>query len=109
MTIHSWGDVRRRKVSPDHEAAQAASTRALRDALDLAELRKRLGVTQMEMAGRLGVGQPRVSALERRDDVYLSTLREYIEALGGHLELTARFEGEDVPIAIGAEEPIRAR
>ena len=78
----------------------AASGRALREALELAAIRKELGLTQVDVAGRLGVSQGNVSELERREDLYLSTLREYIEALGGRLELTAVFDEERRPLAI---------
>jgi hypothetical protein len=55
----------------------------------------------VDVAGRLGVSQGNVSELERREDLYLSTLREYVEALGGTLELTAVFDDERRAIAIG--------
>jgi transcriptional regulator with XRE-family HTH domain len=73
----------------------------LRDALELRELRAERGVTQVELAERLGRSQGNVSAFERRDDVYLSSLREYVEALGGRLEIEAVFDDERPPIAIG--------
>jgi transcriptional regulator with XRE-family HTH domain len=96
-----WSEVRRRKVPAGQEAAMAASGRALRDAIRLNELRSARGMTQVELAGRLGVSQGSVSELERRDDVYLSTLREYVQALGGELEIAAVFDGERSPIAVG--------
>lgn len=68
----------------------------MRIALDLAELRARRRLTQLDLAGRLGVRQPSVSRLEHRDDLYLSTLREYVEALGGRLEIAAVFEDDRV-------------
>lgn len=69
------------------------------DALALAELRERHGTTQVEVAARLGMNQGNVSRLERRDDLYLSTLRGYVAALGGELELVARFpDGTEVRI-----------
>jgi DNA-binding XRE family transcriptional regulator len=101
MGHKSWSEIRRRKVPPEAEVAMAASGRALRDALELAELRKANGLTQVELANRLGVSQGSVSELERRDDVYLSTLREYVQALGGELEVAAVFDGDRHPIAIG--------
>lgn len=97
-----WQDIRAAKVPPDQEAATAAGVRALRDALELSELRKSLGVTQAQVASILGKSQGNVSELERRDDVYLSSLREYIEALGGELEVSAVFDGQRTPIALGA-------
>lgn len=96
-----WSDIKRAKIPPGQEAAAAASARALRDALTLAGLRKGRGVTQVELAGRLGKTQGNVSELERRDDVYLSSLREYVEALGGRLEVEAIFDEERTPLAIG--------
>jgi transcriptional regulator with XRE-family HTH domain len=60
----------------------------------LRELRNRKGVTQSELAERLGKSQGNVSELERRDDVHVSSLREYVEALGGELEINAVFDEE---------------
>jgi DNA-binding XRE family transcriptional regulator len=96
-----WSEIRRTKVPDVEEAAVAASGRALREALRLHELRSAKGLTQTELGNRLGISQVSVSQLERREDVYLSTLREYIEALGGELEVAAVFNGERSPIAVG--------
>lgn len=63
--------------------------------MPLAELREARRLTQEELAGLLGNRQAAVSKVERRADMYVSTLRRYIEALGGELEIVARFpEGE---------------
>lgn len=96
-----WSEIRRTKVPPEHEAATAASTRALGDAIALHELRKSRGVTQVGLATVLGRSQGAISELERREDVYLSSLREYVEALGGTLEVAAVFEDERTAIALG--------
>jgi len=74
------------------------------DAVALGDVRTGLGITQVELAKRLGVSQGNVSELERRDDVYLSTLREYVEALGGTLEVAAVFPEQRTPIAIGGRK-----
>lgn len=63
-------------------------------AYNLAELRRAKAVTQVEIAGLLARGQSTVSAMEHSEDPKLSTLREYIEALGGRLEIAAVFEDE---------------
>lgn len=62
----------------------------------LAEMRKRLGLTQAEVAQRMNVRQERVSAIERAkvDTSELRTLAAYITALGGRLEIVADFGGE---------------
>lgn len=57
----------------------------------LKELRKRSGQTQEEIAAALGVGQDTISRLEKRSDMLLSTLRHYVESIGGQLELVAIF------------------
>ncbi|MBC2768746.1 helix-turn-helix domain-containing protein [Pusillimonas minor] len=62
--------------------------------LTLKELRKRAGHTQDEMALALGVGQDTVSRLEKRDDMLLSTLRHYVESIGGQLSLVVTLPGQ---------------
>jgi hypothetical protein len=73
---------------------------ALREIVEhsLTELRKTREVTQVELAEVLGMNQPGVSRIEHQHDVLLSTLRDYIEALGGRLEVAARFDDERIPL-----------
>ncbi len=94
------GDVARPFVprTPSGDPRVVAARSAMLIALDLAELRARRRLTQLELAGRLGVRQPSVSRLEHRDNLYLSTLREYVEALGGRLEVAAVFDDDRVLI-----------
>lgn len=71
----------------------------------LAEARTRAGLTQAEVAERLGIGQPDVSKLERRSDVLLSTLRAYARAIGARLHVA--LEGPDDrprPIVLGSRD-----
>ena len=67
-------------------------------AMPLDELRRARQMTQIKLAETLGVNQGEVSKIEHRTDLYLSTLAEYVEALGGTLEMTARFSDETVVI-----------
>lgn len=69
----------------------------------LYELRHAEAVSQAELAGRLDVTQGAISKLEHADDVRVSTLRQYLDALGARLELVAVFdeEGRRVPIHLG--------
>ena len=71
----------------------------------LFELRHREAVSQAELAGRLDVTQGAISKLEHADDVRVSTLRQYLEALGARLELVAVFDDEDrsVPVHLGRD------
>jgi transcriptional regulator with XRE-family HTH domain len=73
------------------ERVKARSSELLR-AMALADLRRAQAKTQQQLAETLSVNQAWVSRVERQTDMYLSTLRGYIEALGGELELSARFD-----------------
>lgn len=66
----------------------------------LQELRKSRDLTQETVAALLGVNQENVSRLERRNDLLLSTLRDYIGAMGGELDIVARFPDRP-PIQLG--------
>jgi DNA-binding XRE family transcriptional regulator len=91
----------------DDPAARARfeeAHRAMRDALALGEAREDRAMTQQEIARILGVTQANVSRIEREGDIYLSTLRKYVEALGGHLEIAAVFPEKTVTLALPREE-----
>ena len=93
-----------RARDPEWDANVAERLRAIEDALALAQLRQSRNVTQVQLADTLGISQGNVSRLEGRSDVYLSTLRSYVEALGGHLEIAAVFDDERVTVAVGEPE-----
>jgi len=67
-------------------------------AMPLDELRRARQMTQARLAESLGVNQGEVSKIEHRTDLYLSTLAEYVEALGGTLEIRAVFPDREVRI-----------
>ena len=100
-----WREVRRGNPnSPESVALRDA----IGDALALAEIRERRGLTQVDVARVLQTSQASVSKLERREDLYLSTLRGFVEALGGRLELSAVFADGRIEIARpGGELPAR--
>lgn len=81
---------------------------AMQDAVALQELRAARQVTQEQMAERLAVSQPNISRLEHGTDLYLSTLADYITALGGHLELTAVFPDDRVSLRVPGRPPEEA-
>ncbi len=75
--------------------------------LRLFELRHGEAMSQAELAGRLEITQGAVSKLEHADDVRVSTLRQYLEAMGARLELVAVFDDDDhrrVPVHLGHSE-----
>jgi DNA-binding transcriptional regulator YiaG len=90
MARKKWSEIKA-GVPPEVRQRAAARTRGLSAAVQLDELRRLVGLTQEELAGRLGTNQPSVSKLERRDDMYLSTLHDVVAAMGGSLEIYARF------------------
>lgn len=67
----------------------------------LKDLRKARELTQVRMAELLGITQDNVSRLEKRSDVLLSTLRSYVEAMGGKLDLMVKFPDRDPVILDG--------
>ena len=71
----------------------------LKEEMALAELRQARERSQVALARALKVKQPAVAKLEKRADIYVSNLRRYIEALGGTLEITARFPDKAVTIS----------
>ena len=88
----------RQSMGTERQTRNAEQAAALLAAMDLAELRGALAVTQEELAERLSIAQSNVSRLERRDDMLLSTLREVVRALGGELKVTAVFPEGTVEI-----------
>lgn len=70
---------------------RAAIEKRAQELASLKDLRQAVAQTQEELASALGVGQDTISRLEQRSDMLLSTLRRYIEGMGGTLELVAQF------------------
>ena len=89
-----------RTTDPERRARIEAGTQALHDALRLAALREKKGMTQQDVATALAVSQAYVSKIERQEDIYLSTMRRYVEALGGKIRMIAVFDDEEVPVAL---------
>lgn len=86
------------RMSPETRARSQAKAEAMIREMPLAELRVALDLTQEALAKRLHVRQAAVSKIERRTDMYVSTLQHIVEAMGGELEIRARFPHGDVRI-----------
>src|SRR5919109_3011117 len=86
------------KMSPESRARSEAKAERLIEEMALDELRAARALTQEHLSMLLGVKQSAVSKLERRADMYVSTLRHFIEAMGGQLEIRAVFPEGDVRI-----------
>jgi transcriptional regulator with XRE-family HTH domain len=73
------------------QKVEARAAEILAEEMTLKELRKAKLKSQHDLAKRLHVKQAEISKLERRTDMYVSTLRNYVQAMGGSLEIIAQF------------------
>ena len=89
----------RSTMNKQAQAAVAEQVEAIMAEMPLHELRRARGLSQKMLAANLRVQQPAIAKLEQRTDMYISTLRSHIEAMGGELEITARFPEGTVKIA----------
>lgn len=85
-----WNELKQ-AMSPESRARVDARVRDTLESMPLAEIRRAIGLTQTDLAAQLDMNQGSVSKIEHAADMYLTTLRKYVEALGGELHLTARF------------------
>ena len=104
MTGHRPFKELTRDFAPEHRARVAARAAELRQTMTLEELRKARSRSQGDVAEALTIGQPAVAKLEKRSDMHASNLRRYTEALGGTLEITARFPDASVVLTNIGEE-----
>lgn len=88
----------RAAMSPESRARSKAATERMLREMPLHELRQARGLSQQVLAEVLHVKQPSIAKMERRTDMYISTLRSHIEAMGGKLEVIAKFPEGSVKI-----------
>ena len=100
MKRHTWAEIKMQMKPGTRTRIEAEATR-LSDELHLSQIRKARGLTQEAVAELLGVSQAEVSKMERRSELYIGTLKKFIEAMNGELVLAARFaDGVEVPIKL---------
>ncbi|ATV15675.1 helix-turn-helix transcriptional regulator [Pseudomonas syringae pv. actinidiae] len=90
--------VLREKMTPEAQARGQEKFEQLRSEMDLAELRRARLLSQESLAQLLQVSQGSVAKMEKRTDMYISTVRRFIEAMGGELIVTARFPDHAIHI-----------
>lgn len=86
------------KLSPEARGRVETRKKELLDEVSLRELRQALELTQQQLAAALKVNQAAVSKIESQSDMYLSTLRRLLEAMGATLRIVAVFPGGEIPI-----------
>ncbi len=86
------------KMTPEARARSDAKAQKMVEEMALAELREAMGLTQEHLAKALRINQAGVSKIESRSDIFVSTLRKTIEAMGGKLDIRAKFPAGEVRI-----------
>jgi ribosome-binding protein aMBF1 (putative translation factor) len=86
------------KMSPEALKKANDKTQEILDQMPLQELRQARQMSQERLAEILATKQANVSRIERRTDMYISTLRSYIEAMGGELDIVAKFPEGDIHV-----------
>jgi transcriptional regulator with XRE-family HTH domain len=106
MSLNAW----EKKVLAKRGAAErvAEIEDELRVAAGLTSLREREGLSQRDLARRLGVSQPRVAAIEQSRNVTLDVLGQYVGALGGRLEVTVVKGTRRIPLVAAKKAPTAA-
>ena len=96
VEFERWSDVQKRLFTPEQIAETDAWVKREVIRMELAELRKLAGKTQAQVAKKARMHQGEVSRAEKRRDHLLSTVRRYVDALGGELEVVARLKGRTI-------------
>ena len=92
-----WSEIRR-KHSPEVEERIRKEVQEAAQVMTLHQLREARELTQTNLAQLLRINQGAVSMMEKRTDMYVSTLRSYIKAMGGELKITAEFPEGSIQI-----------
>jgi len=89
----------RSKMTPENQEKARKQTEQLLKEMPMNELRQARQMSQERLAETLGKKQASISKIEHRTDMYISTLRSYIEAMGGQLKIVAHFPDGDIVIS----------
>lgn len=100
---HPWSTIRD-KMSPERRAKIEAGVVEMQRDMLLSELRKHSGLTQKELADRLGISQAGLSKMEGQENMEIVTLNRLVNSLGGHLELIVHMPDGDVSLSQFASE-----
>jgi DNA-binding transcriptional regulator YiaG len=94
----SWKSLERARLSRASRARVQERVESAQAELSLAELRRKLELTQVQLARAADMTQSELSRIEARRDHLTSTLRRYVEALGGQLEVSAVIGGRRITL-----------
>ncbi len=100
-------DIIEKLSAAQRKKVETRAARLIAEEMTLREIRKARKLTQQKIAKSLRIGQEGVSKIEKRSDLLISTLRGYVEAMGGQLSLVAEFPGREPVVlsGIGGQVP----
>ncbi len=103
--MNDWRDSVLHDMTPEERAeVEVEGRRIAADARTIADARKALALTQTQVASAMAITQGALSQMENREDMMVSTVKSYIEAMGGTLELVAKFPGmSPFELSLGGE------
>lgn len=108
MTGRTSFSTLRKRMSPEAQERTREKSEALETEMALADLRRAMQLSQEELAAILQINQASVAKMEKRTDMYVGTLRRFIQAMGGELEIIARFPDREIKIEQFADKPTSA-
>lgn len=94
-------DIIRRLTPTQRKKVEARAAQLIAEEMTLRQLRQACRLTQQKVAKSLRIGQEGVSKIERRSDLLISTLRDYVQAMGGQLSLVVEFPNREPVILSG--------
>jgi DNA-binding XRE family transcriptional regulator len=103
--MRNLNDVMAKLPAARRQKVESRAQELIAEELTLQAVRQARQLTQNQMAQALNIGQDSISRLEKRSDMMLSTMRSYVQAMGGELELVVRFP-ERAPVIIKAIEDV---
>lgn len=86
-----WKEIRDRHVTPERQRANDAEVKRIIAEMPLHELRRARAFSQVSLARTMEVTQPSISRIENEADIYVGTLRDYVQAMNGRLRIVAEF------------------
>ena len=98
MTGHTDFSVLLARMTPEAQARIDQGSQVLEGEMALADLRRLQHLTQQSLAATLNINQASVAKMEKRTDMYVGTLRRFIQAMGGELDIIARFPDRSIRI-----------
>lgn len=88
----------RNSLSDDAQQRAQEKAQHLKHRMSLHEIRHTFGISQRSLAEKLNTQQANISKIEHRQDLFVSTIMHYIEALGGKIEILAHFDDQTIPL-----------